>query len=615
MQMNKNKPSRHKLLLALTWTIPVVVLILVELGLRAAGVAEREPLFVPVSHAPGYLQPNERAIHRFFADPSQAPRVSIDTTYFQASKGPRTSRIVVQGGSSAAGFPYGKWAAVAALLEQRLQRTFPEREIEVVSTAMSAVNSYALVDFADEILAQEPDLIVIYAGHNEYLGVQGVGSAYLSGRSPALTRLSAKLRQLRIYRLMESAYAALMGSDDPKPTGTLMATIAAERRIPLGSPIFDAGVEQFSANITGLLRRYERAQVPVLIATLASNERDQQPFTSSLDETTDSEAWQTLFDHGAEALEEGRIDEAVETLRRLVELDDDSADAYYLLARALEAEGSTKEARQVYLSAKDRDQLRFRAPELFNTVIRESAAEHGAYVVDVQQALVDGSERGVIGYDLMLEHLHPNVRGYFLLADAFYDRMHELGMIGSWDVPIPDEVAWQEIPVTAVDRLAGEYRVARLKLDWPFEKSLQPFELPEPTDDIDRIAQQWFSKQLTWADAMNQALKIYQQRGDIRNAARVAVNMAEAFVQLESAQFAAGQLLMRDGRPDSAVHYLRRAARLDPNNINKLLSLSQAYYMSGDRAAAARTLEAAARMAPDDPRPAQYLSVVRGRSP
>ncbi|CAM5180859.1 hypothetical protein [Alishewanella longhuensis] len=57
---------------------------------------------------------------------------------------------MVQGGSTAAGYPYGMGAALAGMLEQRLRRTFPEQPIEVVNTALSAVNSYTLLDFADE---------------------------------------------------------------------------------------------------------------------------------------------------------------------------------------------------------------------------------------------------------------------------------------------------------------------------------------------------------------------------------------------------------------------------------------------------------------------------------
>ena len=58
-------------------------------------------------------------------------------------------------------------------LEERLQATFPGREIEVINTALTAVNSYTLLDQADEIAGQRPDAVLIYTGHNEYYGALG----------------------------------------------------------------------------------------------------------------------------------------------------------------------------------------------------------------------------------------------------------------------------------------------------------------------------------------------------------------------------------------------------------------------------------------------------------
>ncbi|MDC2888862.1 SGNH/GDSL hydrolase family protein [Psychrosphaera algicola] len=94
----------------------------------------------------------------------------------------------MQGGSTAAGFPYGRFGSLQGMLEQRFKRTYPHKNIEVINTAMAAVNSYTLMDFVDEIIEIEPDLILIYAGHNEYLGVMGVGSTFaaIGGRSATL---------------------------------------------------------------------------------------------------------------------------------------------------------------------------------------------------------------------------------------------------------------------------------------------------------------------------------------------------------------------------------------------------------------------------------------------
>ena len=161
--------------------VPLLLLGLLEAGLRIADVAAPQPLFITDPRHPDYKLPNPQVVLRYFGDPETAPAIQIETTFFEATKDASSFRVVVQGGSTAAGFPYGLGASLAGMLDQRLQRAYPSRKVEVINTAMSAVNSYALLDFVDEIIAEQPDLVVVYAGHNEYLGLFGVGSAVQSG--------------------------------------------------------------------------------------------------------------------------------------------------------------------------------------------------------------------------------------------------------------------------------------------------------------------------------------------------------------------------------------------------------------------------------------------------
>ena len=204
-------------------------------------------------------------------------------------------------------------------------------------------------------------------------------------KSPTLARAIAGLRHLNIYHALEHATGSLGSGPDPRTAqdGTLMARIAAERSIPLGSPLYERGVQQFRGNLERLLTKYRAAGIPVFIGTLASNERDQPPFASSANLA-------------------------------------DSAAVHFERARSLEAEGKGAAARLEYLAAKDRDELRFRAPEQFNEIIRRVADANDATVVDVQGSLAAASPNGIIGATLMLEHVHPNVEGYFLLASAYW---------------------------------------------------------------------------------------------------------------------------------------------------------------------------------------------------
>lgn len=570
---------KRKLFLAITLLTPLLLLGGVELLLRVAGIGRLEPLFVAVPQAPGFLQPNPEVVKRFFPDPADAPDVSIDTTWFAADKGRGTLRIFVQGESSAAGFPYGRWASPAALLQQRLQRAYPDRDVEVINTAMSAVTSYVLLDVADEIIAQQPDAVVIYTGHNEYLGIGGVGSSLVSAKSPTTARAVAQLRRLHLYRALERALAPRWpgGEALSRRSGTLMARVAAERSIPLGSPLYERGLEQFRGNLERLLRKYRDAGVPVFIGTLASNERDQPPFASAP-----------------------------------VERGESSALAHFENARRLEATGDLAGARTEYLAAKDRDELRFRAPESFNALIREVAEDYGARLVDVQAAMAAASRGGIIGSELMLEHVHPNAEGYFRLASAYFPLLVQ--WIGAPEVDVNDETARREWPITEVDRLHGEYSVAVLRNDWPFVTEPRPTTIPAAANRIEEIAQGWFAGRLTWADAMNEALAEYQRAGNNQEASRVAVNLADAFVTSADAHYKAGVWLLRADDAARGLHYLRKAVALDRSRIEYQLSLAQAQFMLGQSSDSIATLEGILKQHPGDSRAEYWLGEVRRRT-
>jgi Flp pilus assembly protein TadD len=470
---------------------------------------------------------------------------------------------------------------------------------------MSAVNSYTLSDFANEIVAIEPDAVLIYAGHNEYLGVLGVGSAFSSARSPALTRLILWLQEWRLFRLLQKTLIAITGAspkNGEKAPGTLMARIAAERAIAYESHEFDAGIAQFRHNMTRLLETYQAAGIPVMIATIASNIRDQAPFSSGLAETTDPQKWGELRRQAQEQFDRGSYSEAVATARALATMDDTSAEAHFLYALALEKSGDIDAARSHFVAAKDRDMLRFRAPEAINSAIRELASRYGAQPIDFEARLQSESRSGIVGADLMVEHLHPNVRGYFLLSDTFYDAIRERGWIGTWDETVDDAAAWEAHSVTDIDRLGGEYRVMQLKSDWPFRQTKQEWSLPAPDGEVEVIAQNWYLKNITWLDAMNQALAYYQRNGEIDEAVRVAINLADAFVFLDDAQYAAGQLLLRQGQPRLALHYLHEAASLKPREPRHLLALAQAFYQAGYRQQSIDTLERLAEIEPRNSR-------------
>ena len=536
-------------------TLPVLLLGGTELALRFAGYGQdRAPLFIASPQQPAYLQANPRVVERFFTDPAQAPSVSIETAYFPAAKSPGTFRIFVQGESTTAGFPYGLGAALAGVLDQRLEREYPEREIEVISTAMAAVNSYALVDFVDEILAQQPDAVMIYVGHNEFLGILGVGSTMRLASTPALTRAFLAARDWRLFQLMSRLYGRLRppaGAPQSAAGDTLMARVAGQRSIPLDSETYRRGVAQFEENLGRLLVRYRSAGVPVFIGTVVSNERDQPPLAVL-------------------AGDESEIAGAAKTA--------------YHAAQDAESAGSFQAAREGYEWARDLDPLRFRAASESGEVIRRVAAAHDATVVDVHAAFAAASEHGLIGDRLLLEHVHPNLEGYFLLADAFRDALVDSNLIGPPTNAISEAEAREGMPVTEVDRHFGDFKVMLIKSGWPFAPTFTPPTLPPAQSEGERLAQELYHQRITWPAAQDALRQHYRAVGDARGYTHVTMILADAFPFTGALQFEAAAALIEQGRPREALRYSRRAVELQPRLVDSWLVHAHGLLLTGREA-------------------------------
>ena len=619
-------PSRRRwAFILLTGLTPIAILVFVELGLRVVGYGQAFPLFVPVAEAEGYLVMNTEMARRYFRRTPRAPTGLHDV--FLAERDSSTLRIMVQGGSTAAGYPYYYGGSFSRMLEQRLQQTYPDRSVEVVNTAVAAVNSHTLLDRVDEILQQRPDAVLLYVGHNEYYGTLGVASTESFGRNRSIVQLYLRLQRLRLVQALADILQRSPGSPPEADSRTLMERMVGQQRIEYESAQYARGLSQFHGNLRAILKRYRDANVPAFVATVASNERAHSPFIGG--PTREEAAWNAHVERAAMLVHEGNTDGALMAIEEAVRIDSLAAMGHYVWAQILERAGQVEEARRAYVKAKDLDQLRFRAPEDINRIIKEEAAAFGAKVVDVQGALRRESPDGIIGSELMLEHLHPNLEGYFVMADAFYE-----AMVGDADSFVPRDVARREVLYTAVDSLFGQYRLQQLMGAWPFQ---EPGVTLSTTDTIvasspeEGLALSLLRSEATWFETMLSLYDIYGQAEKNHDALRVALAMVQQFpyiappyvlaarsmvrqrrlndavpylevalgiAESSDAHYLLGNVHLAYRRIDQALHHLSRAVELEPRNEMQLFQLAQAYTLNRNAEAALRTIDQLLELAP-----------------
>ncbi|WP_305983017.1 SGNH/GDSL hydrolase family protein [Roseivirga thermotolerans] len=438
---------------AITLLTPIILLIALELLLRMFGYGESpQPLFVTDKFDSGYWTLNPRFAERYFSD--QAFATAPQYEVMEKAKGDSTFRIFVQGASSSAGFPYHN-ASFPKLLEQRLQAQYPTLNVEVINTSLVATNSYAMLDMANEIINAQPDMVIIYGGHNEYYGALGVASTQSKGSSPRLVNTYLSLKKYRIVQLLSKLTQSIRAKANlpNSRSHTLMARMIREDAIPYGSDLYVKGLKQYEFNLSRLLNKYRRAGVSVGLSTLVSNLADFSPFLSE----NGSESALTLYNDGLEKRRNGELEEAV----------------------------------SLFNKAKDMDLLKFRAPSGIDSLIIQLRDKYEARLIDIKDAFEQYSPDRLIGGELMHEHVHPNLKGQRLMADRAFTAVAQT-IAEQWGL-FPSQGGGFQYAIAPADSLYAEILISQLLLDWPFNRG----------DESQRIdpgsrAAQVFSGAISW---------------------------------------------------------------------------------------------------------------------
>jgi len=163
---------------------------------------------------------------------------------------------------------------------------------------------------------------------------------------------------------------------------------------------------------------------------------------------------------------------------------------------------------------------------------------------------------------------------------------------------VPYAQACTEMPVSDIDRWLGEYKLRRIRAAWPFTTQSSPPELPVPTSEGERLAQQLYTERLSWPEAQDHMRRYYQSAGDTAGYAKVSAILADAFPFAAEIQFQTAAALIGVNRPADAWRYAERALALEPRNLNHLLVGAHALLLTGRRDQGRALLQQVLRIEP-----------------
>jgi len=402
------------LVVAVAVFVPVVILGIIELSLRIAGVGYSTDLLVPctVNGRPASCYNLFFAAPFFPAGMVQTPRLYS----IPATKPPGTFRIFVLGESAAMGDPDSAYG-FSRYLEVMLRERYPSIRFEIVNTGSVAINSHVELPIVKGLAEQHPDLFISYSGNNEVVGPYGAGTVLTSSAmSMPVVRSSIFYHSTRIGQ-----FVTRLGTQKREWRGMEMFL---DKQVPASSPQMKYVYANFDQNLRDIIAVAHKAGAKVIVATVATNLKDCAPFGSLHRDglkAEDLRSWSALVQQGDEWEAANSPGNALKLYFSAAKIDDDYAELEFRIARCLWATGDYKAAKEHFARAQDLDTLRFRADSRINEINRSAASSSpGVALIDADKILSDASPDGIIGSDFVYEHVHLTPEGNYLLARAMF---------------------------------------------------------------------------------------------------------------------------------------------------------------------------------------------------
>ena len=139
-----------------------------------------------------------------------ARRGHFNVQRFDRDKPEGAFRVFCLGGSTTYGRPYDDRTSFCGWLRRLLREVDDSRRWEVINAGGISYASYRIANLVDELVRYQPDLFVLYTGHNEFLERRTYSD--LIDASPWLIGLRVGLNRTRTYSWLSSSLSAIGGA-------------------------------------------------------------------------------------------------------------------------------------------------------------------------------------------------------------------------------------------------------------------------------------------------------------------------------------------------------------------------------------------------------------------
>ena len=359
---------------------------------------------------------------------------------FPRHKPPGTRRVFCLGGSTTYGRPYDDTTSFAGWLRELLPRVAPQTNWEVINAGGVSYASYRVARVAQELVQYEPDLFIVYTGHNEFLEERTYGD--IKRASPLRQRVIAPVTRTRTASLMQRLFIAQREPQNDNrfhlpddvdtvldhtvgPT-TYQRDLKQRRRI----------LEHFETNLARIVAIARDCDAEIVLVTPASNLKDCSPFKSQHSDGLSEGRlgiWAQLFERARTLDRNGEYADALSAYRRAWSLDARFAELHWRTGRVLLKLKRFDAAQAAFVKSVDEDVCPLRAISEIPQIIRHTAEQLNVPLVDFEQLIArrcrQQNGHSSPGDEFFLDHVHPTIKTNGRLAWAIVERLIEADII------------------------------------------------------------------------------------------------------------------------------------------------------------------------------------------
>lgn len=398
------------------------------------GFASNVPLYVP--------DPGTPDVPRMITARNKQPYFNRQS--FPQEKAPDAYRIFTLGGSTTYGRPYNDNTSFTGWLRELLPLVDGSKKWEVINSGGISYASYRVAHLMEELINYQPDLFIVYTGHNEFLEERTYKE--IKDILPVIRSTVGLLSRTRTWAALSGAIQSMgiapqaeENTEREKLSGEVNAILdksAGLDRYTRDDSLKEKIFKHYRISIERMAELARSVGAEIIFVTPASSLNDCVPFKSEHTDGLGPEARQRseqVLAQAKAAISQERWEDALGILNSAVSLDPRHAELQYRRGQVLLAIERFEEAGVALRRARDEDVCPLRALTPMRRIVTEVAQEQGVQLVDyvglLERTMQKVKGHSIPGKEFFLDHVHPTIEGHEILAIELVRAMAREGIL------------------------------------------------------------------------------------------------------------------------------------------------------------------------------------------